>query len=457
MTPAKAKARVAALSVGVGVVLTGMKLTVGLLTGSLGILSEALHSLLDLAAAVMTWGSVRLSSKPADEAHPYGHGKIENLSALGEAALLLLTCVWIVYEAAQRLLGKASHVEATFWAFFVMAVSLLLDVLISRALSAAARKHHSQALEADALHYSSDILSSGVVIIGLIGVRLGASALDPVAALLVAVLVTVASLRLGWRAAQDLLDSSPKGLTEDLRAAIATMSGVRSVDRVRVRRSGASVFVDVVVVTGRLVSVDRSHGMAETIEDEVRRLVPGSDVLVHFHPTNEGEGQLQTVHAVAGRFPQIQDIHNLYSYLNGATGRYVLCMHVKMAPTLPLGEAHDIMDRLEIELKRELPQVEQVETHLETADRSTRGAKVLLPREQQEALSREILKDARIREVHDATLHLSGGERLLTLHVLVPRDLTVAEVHEAATLAEQRARAVVPGAERVLIHTEPEP
>ena len=352
MTPVKAKARVAALSVAVGVVLTGMKLTVGLLTGSLGILSEALHSLLDLAAAVMTWGSVRLSSKPADEAHPYGHGKIENLSALGEAALLLLTCVWIVYEAAQRLLGKAAHVEATFWAFFVMAASLLLDVLISRALSAAARKYHSQALEADALHYSSDILSSGVVIVGLVGVRFGLQILDPVAALLVAALVAVAALRLGWRAAQDLLDSSPKGWTDGLRAAIALIPGVRSVDRVRVRRSGASVFVDVVVATGRLVSVDQSHDMAEVIEGEVRRLVPESDVLVHFHPTTEGEGQLQTVHAVAQRFPQIQDIHNLYSYLNGATGRYVLCMHVKMAPALPLGEAHDLMDRLEIELKR---------------------------------------------------------------------------------------------------------
>lgn len=457
MTSEKAKSRVAALSVLVGVILTGMKLTVGLLTGSLGILSEALHSLLDLAAAVMTWFSIRISSKPADEAHPYGHGKIENLSALAEAGLLLATCVWIVAEAAQRLLGKASHVEATFWAFFVMGVSLLLDVLISRALSAAARKYNSQALEADALHYSSDILSSAVVMAGLLGVRLGVPALDPVAALMVAVLVTTASIRLGWRAAQELLDRSPSGVTETLKDAVSRMPGVRSVDRVRVRQSGAATFVDLVVVTGRLVSVDRSHGLAEAIEDEVRKIVPESDVLVHFHPTPEGEGPLQTAHAVAQRFPQIQDIHNLHSYLNAATGRYVLCLHAKMDPALSLQEAHDLMDRLEAELMRELPQVEQVETHLETADLSTQGSKMLIPEAQMDRLNGELLRDARIRGVHDATLHMSGGSRLLTLHILVPKELTLAEVHEVATRAEERARAAVPGAERVLIHTEPAP
>jgi len=163
----KEKREAALSSVVAALLLTGLKLAIGLLTGSLGILAEAAHSGLDLVAALVTFFAVRLSDRPPDEHHLYGYGKIENLSALIETLLLLITCVWIIYEAIQRLFFKSVEIEASIWAFAVMGISIVVDITRSRILYAAARKHKSQALEADALHFSTDIWSSSVVIVGL--------------------------------------------------------------------------------------------------------------------------------------------------------------------------------------------------------------------------------------------------------------------------------------------------
>jgi cation diffusion facilitator family transporter len=284
------KRLVAGSSVAAAVLLTTTKVGVGLATGSIGILSEAAHSGLDLVAAVVTFWAVRASARPADRSHPYGHGKIENFSALFETGLLLATCVWIAYEAVKRLAFGQGHVEVTPWSFGVMVLSIAIDVSRSRALMKAARKHRSQALEADALHFSTDVWSSSVVIVGLAGVWLGSrlglrwlALADSVAALGVAGIAILVSVRLGRKAVDDLLDAAPTGLLERV-AHAAAVPHVVAVSQVRVRQSGPRIFADVVLEVGRGLTIDRAHDIAHAAEDAIQGAVPEVDVIVHAEP-----------------------------------------------------------------------------------------------------------------------------------------------------------------------------
>ncbi len=286
------KSWVAGSSVAAALVLTATKITVGLATGSIGILSEAAHSGLDLVAAAVTFWAVRASARPADRNHPYGHGKIENFSALFETGLLLGTCVWIAYEATKRLAFGQGPVKVTAWSFGVMVLSIVVDVSRSRALLRAARKHRSQALEADGLHFSTDVWSSSVVIVGLAGVwlaeRLSLPWLiraDAVAALGVAAITVLVSLRLGRKAVDDLLDAAPDGLLERVTHAAAVRNVVK-VSQVRVRRSGPATFADVVLEVERGLTIDRAHEIAHTAEDAVRLAIARIDVVVHAEPAS---------------------------------------------------------------------------------------------------------------------------------------------------------------------------
>ena len=285
---------VALSSVGAAVLLTTMKVVVGLATGSIGILSEAAHSGIDLLAALMTFWAVRASSKPPDSDHLYGHGKIENFSALFETGLLLATCVWIAYEAGKRLVFGGVHVEATPWSFAIMGVSIVIDLSRSRALAATAKKHRSQALEADALHFSTDVWSSAVVLVGLAGVwfshRPGLEWLeraDAVAALGVAGIAALVSVRLGRKSIDDLLDAAPTGLLEAIARAAAAVDGVMSVSQVRVRRSGPKTFADVILQVARGLPVERAHEIAHAAEDAIRGAVLDVDVMVHTEPADD--------------------------------------------------------------------------------------------------------------------------------------------------------------------------
>jgi cation diffusion facilitator family transporter len=271
--------------------LVTLKTVVGLMTGSLGVLSEAAHSGLDMIAAAMTYISVRIAGKPADADHQYGHGKIENFSAFLETGLLLLTCAWILWEAVHRLFVEEVHVEPSVWAFGVMAISIVIDHFRGRALDRAARKHNSQALEADALHFRTDVWSSAVVILGLTGVlladRLGWPALhsaDPIAALVVAGIVVWISLRLGKRTVDVLLDAAPAGLSADVEAAAGAVEGVLSVDRVRTRRAGNRTFVDITIAVPRTAPFERVHDISDRVEAAVRNALGEADVVVPLRP-----------------------------------------------------------------------------------------------------------------------------------------------------------------------------
>lgn len=278
------KNKAALTSVIAAVFLTSMKLIVGFATGSLGILSEAAHSGLDLMAAVITAVAVRVSGKPADTSHNYGHGKVENFSALFETLLLLGTCVWIVIEAVHRIKAQDYAVEATVWSFTVIITSIIIDINRSAMLYRAAKKHNSQALEADALHFSSDVLSSSVVLLGLILVKVGIPIGDPIAALGVAVLVIIASIRLGKRTVDALLDTAPRGLQERIREAVVSVDGVISCPTVRVRQSGADSFVDIRVELDKECHLHDVDDIIRSIENAVQSLVPTADVMVRPIP-----------------------------------------------------------------------------------------------------------------------------------------------------------------------------
>ncbi|MHC1739592.1 MAG: cation diffusion facilitator family transporter [Anaerolineaceae bacterium] len=291
-TQNKEKNFAAGSSVIAAIGLTTFKIIVGILTGSLGILAEAAHSALDLVAALVTLFAVKASDKEPDAEHHYGHGKIENLWALFETVLLLGTCVWIVYEAVNRLTGKAVEVDISIWAFIVMLTSIVIDFTRSRVLSATAKKYNSQALEADALHFSTDIWSSLVVILGLILVKISELVpslgwlrqADSVAALGVSVIVAFVSVQLGIRTIQGLLDSSPKDMDKRVMELVESVEGVKDCHKVRVRMSGPTLFADVHLRMNPRMSIKTAHLKTLQIQELIRREIPGMEITIHVEP-----------------------------------------------------------------------------------------------------------------------------------------------------------------------------
>ena len=278
------KNRIALTSVIAAVFLTSFKLVVGLLTGSLGILSEALHSALDLIAAVITLFAVRIADLPADNEHNYGHGKIENLSALIETFLLLVTCFWIIYESINRLINK-HPIEVNAFSFIVIITSIIIDFTRSRALYKVARKYNSQALEADALHFSTDIWSSMVVLIGLIVYSLFDFVYaDSIAALIVALIVLSVSYRLGRRAFDVLIDRAPTKIVDQINQVIDQIPGVIKYHDLKVREGGSYKFVELNIHVNKGLSIEEAHSISENVEYEITKKIHHCKVIVHIEP-----------------------------------------------------------------------------------------------------------------------------------------------------------------------------
>ncbi len=280
----KEKTQAASISVVAAVFLTLFKFVIGMLTGSLGILSEALHSCLDLVAAVITFFSVRVSDKPADKDHNFGHGKIENFSALMETILLLITCVWIIYEAINRLVSGNTHIEVNIWSYIVVISSIIIDINRSRMLYRVAKKYNSQALEADALHFSTDIWSSSVVLFGLICAHFGFFFADSVAALVVAAIVLLVSYRLGRKAIEVLLDTAPIETINLVEKTLATFSEIKDFHDLKVRTAGADTFIKVNLHLEPNLSLLTVHEICDKVEKELMTIIPRSEVYIHAEP-----------------------------------------------------------------------------------------------------------------------------------------------------------------------------
>lgn len=459
------KQAAATSSVWAAIFLSIIKLIVGLLTGSLGMLAEAAHSALDLVAAVVTFLAVRFSDRPADADHTYGHGKIENFSALIEALLLVITCVWIIYEAVQRLFFHTVEIEANFWSFAVMIASIVINVSRSRMLYATAHKHGSQALEADALHFQTDVWSSYVVLGGLALVWLGQNVdpaheelftkADAIAALGVAVIVALVTYDLGKRTVDVLLDRAPAGIADQLAAAAAEVDGVLSVPNVRVRRSGATLFVDMIVAVDRNLSFEGTHALAEAVEARVQLVSPGADVVVHTDPQeNDRENVAERCRAVAARYRV--GVHNIS--VHDADGMLLVDLHLEVDDHLSLRQAHDLTRQLEGALRTENPAIKRVNTHIESRGTGTGNGRDVTDQEpdlvQQLRVTAE--EQAGDHACHDVRLRLQeNGTLAVSLHCVFPADSPIPTVHDVSTRIETRVLDSQPRVSRVLVHAEP--
>jgi len=455
------KRRAALGSLLAALLLTTFKVVVGVLTNSLGVLSEAAHSALDLVAAGLTLWAVRAAGQPADREHTYGHGKFENLSALAETLLLLCTCGWIVYEACRRLfLAENVRIEASVWAFLVIALSIVVDFSRSRILGRTAEKYGSQALEADALHFSTDIWSSCVVLVGLLGI-LAARKLhipqlelaDSVAALGVAVIVILVTIKLGQRSIDDLLDRVPGDLQSRV-AAAARVEGVKEVTQVRVRRTGPDFFADVTLSVDHGTLIEGAHAIASGAEDAVRAVLPRADVVIHVEPDRSTpEGATDTVRTLAARFGM--GAHGIRIY--ESEGRRSVELHLEVNESLTLEDAHRKASAFEDALRAVIPDLGRVVTHLEpSGDRAaTRQAQTA-----EEAMVRACLNEFLRSEPvaigpHDIRVQASGGELAVSLHCSLDSRMAITAAHDMTERLEAYLRKGVPNLGRVVIHVEP--
>ena len=492
--------RSAALSsVLAALVITVLKLITGILTGSLGMLSEAAHSTIDLVAAAITLFSVQVADRPADEEHNYGHGKVESLSAFVETVLMLASCIWIVTEAVRRLFFHAGlAISVSIWPFLVLLLSITVDFTRARTLRRTAKQFHSLALEADAIHFSTDIWSSIAVLIGLsatyLGERLHIRALtvaDPIAALIVSGIILRVTIHLARRTVDNLLDATPThnadGTATDTRGdifrALAAIDGVLSVDRLRIRQSGARFFADVTLGMPRNLTFQRTEQVTAAATGAVQRHLPGADVVIHSVPTaSKAESIHDRIRAVAAR--SNLSIHDVTLQKHGKSLH--LEQHLEVNENMPLRKAHDLVTQLESDIRRDLPEISSILTHIESEPATI---------EQPAALERDRQIELRLRrvaatipgvlDIHDvlvtrlAPAISESGKNLEALiararsgsapaedtllteriqvacHCTLPDDLPMADVHATITALESAFKADSPEVVRLLIHPEP--
>ena len=436
-----------------------LKVVVGFSTGSLGILSEAAHSGLDLVAAIITLFSVRVSDKPADADHQYGHGKVENFSAFLETGLLLLTCVWIVYEAVRRLFFRHVNIEPSLAAFLVMFASMAVDWWRSRALKRVADKYDSQALQADALHFSTDIWSSAVVILGLALVVLAHSFevgwlrdADPMAALFVAGVVVYVSSRLARQTIDALLDAAPAGARARIIGEVERVESVLDVDRVRIRRAGNRYFADLSVALRRNVTFEKSGQLAQDVAEAVHRVLPDADVVVHPVPrAPRGENLFDRIRGVAAR--SNLNVHEVS--VQDLGGWLHVEQHLELDERMPLRDAHDLVTRLEGEIRAEVPELSSILTHIESEPGHIETTDEIRDPALEGRLRRIVGEFPEILDMHEIVLKQAGSRINLSCHCTLPDTLPLARVHDISTALEIRFKQEAPELFKVLIHTEP--
>jgi len=449
------KQQVALSSVAASAGLTLAKGIVGLSTGSLAILSEAGHSLIDFAATLMTFFAVRASDKPADAEHHYGHGKIESVSALAETALLFLLSGVVIWEAMQRLTAGGQAVEATPWAFAVIVSSILVDFFRARVLYRTAAATSSEALEADALHFRSDMFSSIAVLIALAAVARGYAWADSAAAIVVALFIFIAGWRLGRRTIDTLTDTAPAGAAARISAIAARVPGVVAVERVRVRQAAGVEFVDLTVGVSRTLPLDRVAALKHRIEAALRTALPKAELSITTEPRAlDGETVLERVMVIARN--RSLAVHHVTVHAIGTQLSVSLDLEVDGA--MGLGAAHEIATALEDAIRDELGSTVEVETHIEPLQPHGQAGVEATPArvaEVRAALVEIAGLCAPVGEVHDVRVRRSDGAELVNFHCRVDPTLTVAEVHQRVDEVERALRERFPTITRVIGHAEP--
>ena len=439
--------RTALVSVGAAAALAAIKLGAGIASGSLGLVSEALHSGTDLVAATLTFFAIGVAGRPADRAHQYGHGKAEHLAALGEAAVLALVSLAVASLAVARLSGAAeSEVRTAWWLFALVAVVLAIDLLRTIVSWRAARRYGSEAFLSNALHFGSDLAGTLAVLAGLAAAAAGYPAGDSLAALFVAGLVLLAAGRLIRRNVDVLMDRAPADVEEAARAAIACVEPPVELGRLRLRQAAGRVFADAVIAVPPDAAVGQGHALADRVETALERTLPGIDVVVHVEPRPDAALR-ERAHAAALTVPRVREIHNLRLVsLDGVTE---LSLHLKLPGELPLDEAHEVAEEVEHAICTAVPEIATVQTHLEPL--AEEGAGVELQGDEIAAVV-ERAAGGPPRE-----LRLLRTDRGVVAFLTLGLDpgTTLAEAHARASEVEERLRRERPDVADVIVHTEP--
>ena len=440
--------------------MTLLKLVAGIMSGSLGVLSDAAHSGLDLLGAALTFFSVRVSDKPADEDHTYGHAKFENLSAFGEVLLMAVSSGWIIWEAIQRILHPV-ELHHSIWPVLVVITSIGVDFWRSRRLRAVAEHTGSAALATDAYHFSSDIWSSVAVLLGLgaswVGTRFGIAGLrfaDPIAAVVVSLMILRLTVRLGHEAVGVLLDEIPAETRRQIIREVERVPGVLAVEQTRVRRAGAAYFADLTLALPRRYTFEHTGELVNAATAAVHRALPKADVVIHTVPRQaRAESIFDRVRAVAAR--NNVSVHELS--VQSQHGRLRVEQHLELDEKMPLLAAHDFVTAMEAEILRETPEIDSILTHIESEPATIEQPEQMV--EFDRRIEYALLSTARlikeIVDVHEIAVGRTGEHIYLSCHCTLPDDLTMQRVHEVITALEDRFKLECPEVYRVTIHPEP--
>ncbi|MGA2718332.1 MAG: cation-efflux pump [Candidatus Acidiferrales bacterium] len=442
------------------VALVFLKVFLAVATGSLGVLSEALHSILDLVAAIITFLSVRVSDKPADAEHLYGHGKVESFSAFVETGLLILTALYIIWEAFQRLLFHSAKIRPSVTAILILLLAMGIDFVRSRSLNRIAQKYPSEALEADALHFSTDVWSTFVVIVGIsaawLGIKFGIAwlgSLDAVAALGVAGVIIWVGSRLGKRTLDALLDVAPHGLREDITRAVNETEGVLDTERVRVRRAGQRYFVDVTISVPRTASLEQAHAASDAVESTIGRMVP-ADVMVHVEPrARSNEHLFETIRAIAQR--RGLAVHELSAHQ--LDGRLFVELHLEVDEKASLREAHHRATELESDILSVADPRALVNIHIEPLGARIPGAAEMkgLSVSVQNFLNSLPAEYHELTNCHEVHVRTVEHKILVSCHCAMDGGLPITQVHDITAKLEDRVKERFPQIYRLTIHPEP--
>ncbi len=447
--------RVAAVSLVAALALVALKLATALATGSVSMLSETAHSGLDAMVTAMTLYAVGVAARPPDADHPYGHGKAENVAAMAEAVALLLLSVTIGREALLRLIHPGPPIKTAWYAFAVMAASMVLDSVRYRALSRTGRRYNSPALLADAVNFKADLLTSAAVLGGLAAVKLGLKAADAIGGLVVATYVCVQALLIGRRSIDALMDRAPEGAVGRIRRAAGAIPGVEEVRRVRLRYAGGQPQTDVVVGVSRTVPLERAHLLTEAVEEAIRTVEPGADVIVHVEPLADEKVVAEQVLSVAARHPSVHQVHNVF-VARRPDGLHI-SLHAKFPGGMSLAEAHAIAEGLESDIAHEVADVARVDTHLEPLEGpATPGADVTRQRSELVASVTSMAEGHdEVRNCHEVVVTDTDDGLSVVMHCEAEAGLSVATVHDASTRIEDEVHRRWPEVERVTVHFEP--
>jgi cation diffusion facilitator family transporter len=427
-------------------VLVALKLATGLATGSLGLVSEALHSGTDLVAALLTFFAVGVAGRPADRGHPYGHGKAEHLSALAEAAILAGLSVVVAVVAIRRF-GAHPEIEAAWWAFVVVLVVIAVDATRAAVSLRAARRHDSAALEASAFHFAGDLAGTTAVLAGLVFARFGHPEGDAVAALFVSALVLVAAARLIRTNVDALMDRVSTEAEDAARRAIVDVPDVE-LRRLRMRESGGRHFADVVIGVSAGAGVGQGHAVADAVEEAVQRAVPRSDVVVHVEPATE-QALRERAHGAALAVPGVREVHNVT--LVDVGGALQVSLHLKLPGDLSLESAHHVAEQVEAAIRDAIPEVAAVQTHLEPLAEAARGNALELD---ERSISR-IVRRVTGQEPRHLRFVTTDAGVVAYLTLSLDASTTLAEAHAQASRVEQRIHQAHPEIAEVVVHTEP--